>query len=129
MESFKGQPQAVNEKKILEYIYAQKYIFLITLFVEERVGAAEFERLFLKLRREDDYWMSGLWDKQIGKILDSFFLDVDEYTEEEIYDKDCQYNINEDKLKGCAKRTLEDLEKEKLFKELIEGASLTVNPK
>lgn len=96
----------VEEIKLIDKVYLQKYIYLMTLFVSKEINAPVFEELFLQIRREDTYWFSGLFHKDIGEILDSFFLDVDEYLPEELYDPLDTFNIDEEELMNKAKQTL-----------------------
>lgn len=68
-----------------------------------------FEQMFLKIRREDDYWLDAQLDKYASKILDSFFLDIDAFNPEELYDVDDPFNINEAELKIRASEILNKL--------------------
>lgn len=101
----------VNENKILDKIHLQKYIYLLSLFVSRDIQASEFETLFLKIRREDPYLMNGLFNDKAGTLLGTFFLDVDEFTSDELYDPSDAFNINEVEFRKRA---------EDVFKKLIE---------
>lgn len=65
--------------------------------------------MFLKIRREDDYWLDGQLDKYASKVLDSFFLDIDAFNPVELYDIEDPFNINEAELKIRASETLNKL--------------------
>ncbi|WP_404479133.1 colicin immunity domain-containing protein [Sphingobacterium sp. ML3W] len=59
--------------------------------------ASVFETSFLQLRREDIHWMASVSDNGIYQILDTLFLDVDEYAPDELYDERDQFilvNLN-----------------------------------
>lgn len=95
--------------KLLDKIHLQKYIYLLTLFVAKEIEVSVFEKIFLNIRREDDYWMSGHLNEQASKILDTFFLDVDEYSPDILFDSNDNFNISEVELNKRAKETLEKL--------------------
>ena len=99
----------VDEQKYLDAIQIQKYLNLISQFLSREISSDVFERSFLETRRNDSYWMSGSFEKSISQILDSFFLDVDEYVPDDLYDDTNKFNINENKLRERAKNTLERL--------------------
>jgi hypothetical protein len=94
---------------LIERIELQKYIYLLFLFVNKRLNADEFQDLFLRLRRTDNYWLSGGYSIKIGNLLDTFFLDVDEYTPEEEYLPNDAYMINFQIFKERASVLLKEL--------------------
>jgi hypothetical protein len=94
---------------LLDKIHLQKYIYLIKQFIDGHVKADEFETTFLQVRRNDNYWMSGSFSEDINQTLDTFFLDVDEYTSENLFEDDAKYEINETELKKRAFKTLNSL--------------------
>jgi len=105
----------VNSVKLLDKVQVQKYIYMLELLVSKQIEITIFENLFLQIRREDTYWMSDIFDRRVGKILDTFFLDVDAYNPNELFDPNDKFNINETELRKRATETLIKL------KELIAG--------
>jgi hypothetical protein len=89
----------VREIKLLDKIHLQKYMYLITAFLSREISPVVFEEFFVRIRREDSYWLSGSFDEEIGRILDSLFLDVDEFNVEELYDPNDKFNIDEKELR------------------------------
>lgn len=77
----------------------RKYVQLIEDYLTDRIHVAQFESDFLQIRRDDSYWMSGSFSDTIERVLNTIFLDVDEYTPEELYDPDDTFNINEQELR------------------------------
>lgn len=71
----------------------------MTIFLENKIESSIFEENFLHIRRNDTYLFSSLYDENICSILDTMFLDVDEYCSEEQYDPDYKFNINEAELR------------------------------
>jgi len=98
-----------NTIKILDKVHLQKYVYLLFLFTSEQMDASAFESLFLQIRREDHYWLNGLFNERIEKILDTFFLDIDEYVPIDLYDPNDKFNINEEELRKRSKETLTTL--------------------
>ncbi|MDX2246330.1 MAG: colicin immunity domain-containing protein [Bacteroidia bacterium] len=98
-----------NESNLLDKIHLQKYIYLLSLFHSEKIETALFENLFLQIRREDNYWLSGKFHENVSKVLDTFFLDVDAYNPDELFDLNDKFNINEVDLKKRASETLKKL--------------------
>ncbi|MEL6659140.1 MAG: colicin immunity domain-containing protein [Bacteroidota bacterium] len=90
-------------------IELQKYLYILFLYVEGKLNAIEFEKIFLKYRRQDDYWLSGKFRRDIGDSLDRFFLDLDEFTPDDLYDPNDAFSINEVVLKQRAKELLNEL--------------------
>lgn len=89
----------VDSIKFLDKINIQKYIYLIEEFLSNKIEASIFEEYFLSIRREDCYLMNSSFDDRINRIMDTMFLDVDEYSPEEFYDPNDKFNINEDELR------------------------------
>lgn len=77
----------------------QKYLDLIRGFLSNEITASVFETRFLQLRREDSQWMKSGFYHKAYRILDTLFLDVDEYVPDELYDLRDQFNINESELR------------------------------
>ncbi|QQT29463.1 hypothetical protein I6I99_19250 [Sphingobacterium multivorum] len=77
----------------------QKYLDLIRGFLSKEITSSVFETRFLQLRREDSQWMKSFSDHKGYRILDTLFLDVDEYVPDELYDLRDQFNINELELR------------------------------
>ncbi|WP_419698990.1 colicin immunity domain-containing protein [Mucilaginibacter sp. NFX135] len=89
------------------------YIKLISRFIDKEIDAATFESQFLSIRRNDNYWMSGSFDMEVAQILDTLFLDIDEYASDDLYEVDDKYNIDEKELRrrvNNAKNKLQQLE-------------------
>ncbi|TCC99784.1 colicin immunity domain-containing protein [Pedobacter psychroterrae] len=100
----------VDQQKYLDGIHLQKYLNLILLFVSKEITTEFFEKNFLATRRNDPYWMSGSFENSISQILDTFFLDVDDYVPDELRDGTNKLNINEKELLKRAKCTLDKLQ-------------------
>jgi hypothetical protein len=94
---------------LLDRIHLQKYTYMLSLLVLRKITAAEFETIFLKVRREDNYLSSGSFEESIEKILGTFFLDVDEYATDDLYDPNDPYNIDEEEFYIRAESTLKKL--------------------
>ncbi|SEO88126.1 self-protective colicin-like immunity [Mucilaginibacter gossypiicola] len=97
--------------KLTDKIHLEKYIELITQFLNKQISAKDFETRFLSERREDKYWMSGLFNKDVGQILDTLFLDIDEFTPDELYAENDLYAINEAELRSRTAFIFTKLEK------------------
>jgi len=95
---------------IMDKIQLQKYIYLISQFLLGKIEGADFEKLFFQVRREDPYLMESKFSPEVGKILDTFTLDANDYTIPELYDPNDKYDIDEEEFKKRAKKTLEILE-------------------
>ena len=89
----------VNDIKFSDKVHLQKYIFLISVFLSNKITAATFVEYFLQIRREDRYWMTSSFDDDVNRIMDAMFLDICEYNPEEFYDPDDKFNINENELR------------------------------
>lgn len=97
----------VNDTRtLLDRAALQKYLYLLTLLATDQIDIAVFESLFLQIRREDDYWLSGRFDERISRILDAFFLDIDAYASDDFFDPGDKFNINGIELIRRAKETL-----------------------
>jgi hypothetical protein len=96
----------VNSMNFLDKIHLQKYIYLLNLFVSKQIEATLFEDLFLQIRREDPYWLNGILNENASKILDSFFLDIDSFNPDELFDSSDDFNINKEELYKRANETL-----------------------
>ena len=89
----------VSGVKHLGKINLQKYIYLISIFLSDKITASVFVEYFLQIRREDTYWMTSSFDDEVNHIMDAIFLDIDEYNPEELYDPNDKFNINENELR------------------------------
>lgn len=89
----------VNNVKLLDKINLQKYIYLISVFLSKDISTSTFVEYFLQIRREDEYWLTSKFDEEISNIMDSIFLDIDEYNPEELFDPYDKFNIDESELK------------------------------
>ena len=89
----------VNYIKLLDKINLQKYIYLIDVFLSNEITVSCFLEYFLQTRREDNYWLTSSFDDEVNSIMDSIFLDIDEYNPEELYDPNDGFNINEEELR------------------------------
>jgi len=89
----------VREIKLLDKIHLQKYMYLITSFLSREIPPVVFQEFFVQIRREDPYWLSGLFHEEIGRVLDSLFLDVDEFNNGKSYDPNDKFNIDEKELR------------------------------
>ena len=100
-----------NEIKLLDKVQVQKYIYIIELFVLNQIEGNIFDDLYIQIRRDDSYWMSGAFDRRIEEILSTFFLDIDEYAPDELFDPNDKFNINEAELRKRANEVLIKLKK------------------
>jgi hypothetical protein len=89
----------VNGMKLLDKINLQRYIYLISIFLSDKITASVFVEYFLQIRRADTYWMTSSFDDEVNRIMDAIFLDIDEYNPEELYDPNDKFNINENELR------------------------------
>lgn len=89
----------VNGIKLLDKINLQRYIYLISIFLSNKITASVFVEHFLQIRREDTYWLTSSFDDEVNRIMDAIFLDIDEYNPEELYDPNYKFNINENELR------------------------------
>lgn len=96
----------VNDIKLLDKINLQKYIYLIEMFLSDKINASMFEEYFLSVRREDKYLMSSSFEDKVNQIMDTMFLDVDEYNPDEFYGPNDKFNINEEELRSRLSRHL-----------------------
>lgn len=84
----------------------RKYVQLIEDYLTDRIHVAQFESDFLQIRRDDSYWMSGSFSDTIGRVLNTIFLDVDEYTPDELYNPNDEFTINEQELRSRLQKNL-----------------------
>ncbi|MEM6272614.1 MAG: colicin immunity domain-containing protein [Bacteroidota bacterium] len=99
----------VNLKKLEDTLHLKKYLWLLEKFVAKEVVVEDFEKLFLKIRSDDQYWLQSRFDQRIGKVLDTFFLDVDAYTPPALFEEG-KGDINEESLRLTASRALDTLQ-------------------
>ncbi|MBC8044379.1 MAG: hypothetical protein IAF08_13155 [Rhizobacter sp.] len=93
--------------RLLDRIHLQKYIYLISLFVSEQIEVADFEKVFLEIRNEDTYLMSGLFDESVGRVLGTFYLDVSDHTPDDLFDPNNDtFDITTDELRRRASEAL-----------------------
>jgi len=84
----------VNEIKLLDKIHLQKYLHLLSLLSSGKIEMAEFEQLFLEIKAQDQYWLLGKFDERIGKVLDTLYLDIRDYSLDYLYDRNDFVNVN-----------------------------------
>jgi hypothetical protein len=104
----------VNDIKLIDKIHLQKYLHLLSMLSSGKIEVAEFEQLLLEIKAQDEYWQSGMFDERIGKVLDTLYLDVRDYSLDYLYDPDDFVNVNlisynEAELRSRAKETLSKL--------------------
>jgi hypothetical protein len=80
--------------KLSDKIHLQKYLYLLSLLCSAKIEMAEFEQLFLEIKAQDQYWLSGMFDERIGKVLDTLYLDIRDYSLDYLYDPDDFVNVN-----------------------------------
>ena len=88
----------VDQASLMDKVHLQKYIYVMKLFLSKKMAASVFEEIFLQIRNDDSYWMSGSFEPEVGKIMDTFFLDVSDYAPDELYDSKDPNDINEAEL-------------------------------
>nr|WP_294869892.1 colicin immunity domain-containing protein [uncultured Pedobacter sp.] len=84
----------VNDIKLLDKIHLQKYLHLLTMLSSEKIELSEFEQLFIEIKAQDEYWLSGKFDERIGKVLDTLYLDIRDYSLDYLYDPNDFVNVN-----------------------------------
>lgn len=89
----------VNGIKFSDKLNLQKYTYLISSFLSNKITASFFEEYFLSVRREDKYWLTSSFDENVNSIMDTIFLDISDYNPEELYDPDDKINIDEIELR------------------------------
>lgn len=99
----------VTDISIWDKINLQKYIYLISVYLKDEITSDDFVEFFLHLRREDSYWMSSSFDNRINFIMDTIFMDIDEYTPEELLDSENEYYIDERELRVRLQKQLDCL--------------------
>lgn len=92
--------------KLIDKTHLQKYFYLLSLFINKQIDISTFEDLFLQIRRDDGYWLSGQFDERVSKILDALFLDVSDYSPDGLFDPNDQFNINETEMRRRSSETL-----------------------
>jgi len=80
--------------KLSDKIHLQKYLYLLSLLCSAKIEMAEFEQLFLEIKAQDQYWLLGKFDERIGKVLDTLYLDIRDYSLDYLYDPDDFVNVN-----------------------------------
>nr|WP_294875441.1 colicin immunity domain-containing protein [uncultured Pedobacter sp.] len=106
----------VNDIKLLDKIHLQKYLYLLSLLCSGKIEVSEFEQVFLQIKAQDEYWLLGKFDERIGKVLDTLYLDVRDYSLDYLYDRDDFINVNlidfnENEVKIRAKEAFQKLQK------------------
>lgn|GEM_PF-803321 len=84
----------INEIKLLDKIHLQKYLHLFSMLNSGKIEIAEFEQLFLEIKSQDEYGQLGKFDERIGKVLDTLYLDIRDYSLAYLYDPDDFVNVN-----------------------------------
>ncbi|WP_394367890.1 colicin immunity domain-containing protein [Pedobacter panaciterrae] len=92
----------------------KKYLYLLSLLCSEKIEVPEFESVFVQIRAQDEYWLSGKFDEKIGKVLDTLYLDVRDYSLDYLYDCNDFVNVNlisfnEGEVKSRAEEALKKL--------------------
>ena len=95
-----------DRRRVLDRIYVQQYIYLLTMLENKEVTADEFESLFLHIRREDTHLMTGQFDDTIERILGTLFLDVNDYAPAHLFDPTDKFDISAVDLEGRARKAL-----------------------
>jgi len=80
--------------KLSDKIHLQKYLYLLSLLCSAKIEMAEFEQLFLEIKAQDQYWLLGKFDERIGKVLDTLYLDIRDYSLDYLYDRNDFVNVN-----------------------------------
>jgi hypothetical protein len=80
------------------------YAVLLRAFVDGRLGAEEFEAIFLPHYRDDP----TLWAPAEFDILDSFFVDVDDFLADPELRREV-HGLDENELRRSAAKTLDRL--------------------
>nr|WP_294875772.1 colicin immunity domain-containing protein [uncultured Pedobacter sp.] len=102
--------------KLLDKIHLQKYLYLLSLLCSGKIEVPEFEQVFLQIKSQDEYWQSGKFDERIGKVLDTLYLDVRDYSLDYLYERDDFINVNlidfnENEVKIRVREALQKLRK------------------
>lgn len=84
----------VNDIKLIDKIHLQKYLYLLSLLCSGEIEMAEFEPLFIQIKAQDEYLLSGMLDEEIAKVLNALYLDVRDYSLDYLYDRDDFINVN-----------------------------------
>jgi hypothetical protein len=80
------------------------YAILLRLFIDGRMGADEFEVLFLRLYKLDP----TDWSPELFEILDRFFADVDDFCGDDSIRQEVQ-GLDEATLRNRAGETIDAL--------------------
>ena len=83
-----------NGIKLTDKIHLQKYLYLLSLLCSAKIEVPEFESVFISIRAQDEYWLSGEFDEKIEKVLDTLYLDVRDYSLDYLYDRKDIVNVN-----------------------------------
>lgn len=89
----------VVQISFLDKVHLQKYLFIVNSYLDNSITVSDFVEIFLDIRREDNYWLKSSFDVRVNKILDSMFLDIDEFTPPELFDPADKFNIDENELR------------------------------
>nr|WP_294877028.1 colicin immunity domain-containing protein [uncultured Pedobacter sp.] len=100
--------------KLSDKMHLQKYLCLLSLLCSGKIEVSEFEQVFLQIKSQDEYWLTGMFDERIGKVLDTLYLDVRDYSLDYLYDRNDFINVNlidfnENEVKIRAKEALQKL--------------------
>ena len=86
-----------------KFALTEKYILLITRFVEGTISAPQFESSYLEMYKGETCDLP----ENIYSVLNNLFLDADAYcADAELRDEE---DLNDDQLLASAKNTLEQL--------------------
>ena len=83
------------QASLRDIVYLQPYCYLLHEFNNNSITAAEFETLFLAVRRTDQYQFPD----NISHCLRVLFSAVDDYAPPELYDENDPYDITEAELR------------------------------
>jgi hypothetical protein len=97
--------------EFLDLLHIQSYLYLMRAFVAKNVSAKDFETIFLDLRRNDQYLMSGKLHIGFSNLLRVVFNAVDDYAPPELYDPLNKYDITEEEMRKIVTEVLGKFEK------------------
>jgi len=102
--------------KLIDKMHLQKYLYLLSLLCSGKIEVSEFEQVFLQIKSQDEYWLSGMFDERIGKVLDTLYLDIRDYSLDYLYDRNDFINVNlidfnENEVKIRVREALQKLQK------------------
>jgi hypothetical protein len=95
----------------IDLVHIQPYLYLCTALLENKITAKEFETLFLDLRRNDQYYMTGRFNTGFANLIRVLFNAVDDYQPEELYDPTDKYDITEAALRQQVTNVMEKFRK------------------